>query len=297
VFRRGAFDLPRLLSIDTLGVPFAATTALAKKMGGFSAHDFVDDVRFCVAAYGLAHYIHVREPLVDYRHHPTSRTAAAGGYRQMERFFRDLMPMIVPLLEQRGLQPVRALEQAIRDGLDDVDFLLEDHWHRTLVRIARPWWRGPIRIDNFFFTGLLNIHGFSSQFGRPPRSSFIRDEAGRICAMPWTRRTLRRFMKARRHEIAHVLRQPRNMLLTWARIKQGHNAGKATPFRIKSLDFRTLWASRQLEISLGWTPLLDPGIAKRLEWLHWGIATGTEPLLDCSGEISLSSMASSSDVV
>lgn len=285
VFRRGAFDLPRLLSVDTLGVPFAATTELARKMGGFGARDFADDVRFCVAAYGLAHYIHVREPLVDYRHHPTSRTEEAGGYRQMERVFHRLMPKIVPLLEERGFQPVSALEQAIRDGLDDVDLRLEDLWHRRLVRITRPWWRGPIRIDYFFFAGLLDIRGFTSKLGRPPRSRFVRDEAGRIRVMPWTRRTLRRFMKAHRGEITHLLIQPRNRLLTWAGMKLGHSASNTTAFRIKSLDFRTLWASRQLEISLGWTPLLDPGIAKVPDWLHWGVATGTEPLLDCSGEI------------
>src|SRR5688572_21276974 len=48
VYRRGEFDLPRLLSIDTLGVPFASTTALARRVGGFSVKDFADDVVFCV---------------------------------------------------------------------------------------------------------------------------------------------------------------------------------------------------------------------------------------------------------
>jgi glycosyltransferase involved in cell wall biosynthesis len=292
VLRRGAFDLSRLLSVDTLGAPFAATTELAKKMGGFSVRDFADDVRFCVSAYGLAHYIHVREPLVDYRHHLNSRTEEAGGPGHMHRVFAELMPKIVPLLEQRGLQPVRTLEQAIRDSLDDVDLLLEDHWHRRLVQVTRPWWRGHIRIDDFFFAGLLKIPGFSSKRGRPPRRRLMRDEAGRICVMPWTTRTLRRYMKAHRKEFSQMLTQPRSMLLTWACMKLGYSAGNTTTFRIRNLDFRTLWASRQLEIFLGWQPLLDPGIAARPGWLHWGMATGTEPLLDCSGEISFSSRTS-----
>ena len=297
VFRRGAFDLPRLLSVDTLGVPFAATTELAKKIGGFEARDFADDVRFCVSVYGLAQYVYVREPLVDYRHHPKSRTDEAGGYRQMQRIFHDLMPKIAPLLEQRGLQPIRAVEQAIRGGLDDLDLLVEDHWHRRPDKKTQAWWRGAVRVDNFFFAGLLDIPGFSSKLGRPPRKRFIRDEAGRICMMPWTRRSLRRYMKACRPEIHRLTMAPRNMLPTWACMKLGHDASNTTAFRIKSLDFRTLWAARQLEISLGWRPLFDPGIAKRPDWLLWGVATGTEPLLDCSGEISLSSMTSSVDVV
>src|SRR5690606_36742325 len=42
LFRRGCFDLPRLLSFSSLGVPFSATTALAKQLGGFSASDVAD---------------------------------------------------------------------------------------------------------------------------------------------------------------------------------------------------------------------------------------------------------------
>jgi len=289
MFRRGEFDLPRLLSVDVLGVPFAATTKLAKQMGGFAARDFADDVRFCVSAYGLAHYVYVREPLMDYRLHPGSRTEAAGGSEQMIRIFAHLMPKVVPLLEQRGLQPVRALEQAIRAGLDDLDIFVEHHWHQRLSKLTRAWWRGPVCIDNFFFAGLLDVPGFSSKLGRPSRRSFIRDEAGRLCVMPWTRRTLRRYMKSRRQDLHQLAIQARNKLLSWASMKFGDGGGSPVAFRVKKLDFRTLWAARQLEISLGWKPLMDPSIATGPKWLNWGAATGTEPLLDCSGEISFSS--------
>jgi glycosyltransferase involved in cell wall biosynthesis len=296
VYRRGTFDLPRLLSLDTLGVPFAATTELAKQMGGFSVRDLADDVRFCVSAFGLAHYIHVREPLVDYRVHSKSRTEGAGGAEHMHRVvLTDLMTSIVPLLEQRGLQPIRALEQAIRDGLDDLDLFIEDHWHRKLAKIARPWWRGPIRIDSFFFAGLVGIPGFSSKLGKPPHRWFIRDEEGRSCVTPWTWRTIRRYLRAYRKDLKRLTVQPRYMLPIWACMKIGHGAGSKVAFRIKNLDFRTLWVSRQLEISLGWRPLLDPGIVRGPDWLHWRLAAGTEPLLDCSGEIRFSSLTSSAN--
>jgi hypothetical protein len=284
VFRRGAFDLPRLLSVDTLGVPFAATTELVKQMGGFSVRDFADDVRFCVGAYGMAHYVHVREPLMDYRLHANSRTEEAGGGGQMQRVFAELMPKIIPTLEQRGLRPVEKLEQAIREGLAELDLFIEDHWHRKLAGISPAWWRGPIGIDAFFLAGLLDVPGFSKKLGRPPRGRLIRDADNRICVMPWTRRKLRRYLKDHRDDLHRLIEKPRNMLITWASIKMGANAGSPVAFRVRALDFRTLWAARQLEIALGWTPLLDASVTGP-SWLRWGVASGTEPVLDCAEQV------------
>jgi hypothetical protein len=95
-----------MLNIDTLGVPFAATKELAGRAGGFSVADFADDVRFCVRAFGLAQYIYVRQPLVDYRLHAGSRTEEAGGSPEMVRVFARLMPKIIRELEGRGLRPL-----------------------------------------------------------------------------------------------------------------------------------------------------------------------------------------------
>jgi hypothetical protein len=67
VHRRGRFDPPRLLSLDPLGVPFAATMELARRLSGFNVRDVADDVRFCIAAHGPAEFVHVREPIIDYR--------------------------------------------------------------------------------------------------------------------------------------------------------------------------------------------------------------------------------------
>jgi glycosyltransferase involved in cell wall biosynthesis len=291
VFRRGKFDLTRLISADTLGVPFAATTQLAREMGGFSVRDFADDVRFCVSAYGLAEYVHVPTPLLDYRLHAQSRTEDAGGGHQMQRIFAELMPKIVPVLEQRGVRPVGELERAIKSGLDDVDWFVEDHWHRKISKWTDRWWEGPPSAEQFFFAGLLDIPGFSSKLGRPPRSQFIRDSNGKIRVMPWTKRTIRHYLRQYRDDLHRLFRAPHHMLLTWGGIRLSEYPSRSVAFRIESLDFRTLWAARQFEVSLGWRPLISAGIADPPTWLRWGSATGTEPLLNCKGDIQLSAMA------
>lgn len=288
VNRRGAFDLPRLLSVDTLGVPFAATVELAKQLGGFSVRDFADDVRFCVSAYGLAQYVYVPEPLLDYRLHDNSRTEEAGGGGQMHRVFADLMPKIVPVLEQRGLDPLQMMEQAIREALDDLDFFIEDLWYRKLSKMASAWWQGYPRLDYFFSAGLVDIPGFSSALGKPPWRPWIRDKDDKVRVPPWAAIRMRCHLFLRRRDLRRLSKRPFNMLLTWACLKLGVKSDTPVSLRICSLDFRTLWAARQLQIVLGWTPLLDSSVAHAPDWLDWGSAKGTEPILDCSREISLS---------
>ncbi|MBC7982247.1 MAG: hypothetical protein H7Y02_00175 [Candidatus Obscuribacterales bacterium] len=91
-------------------------------------------------------------------------------------------------------------------------------------------------------------------------------------------------MLTRKRDLRRLLSKPRNMLLTWAAAKLGAAAGGEISFRVRSLDFRTIWAARQLQMALGWRPLLEqPAIG--YEWLGWEIAIGTEPLLDCSDTI------------
>jgi hypothetical protein len=285
IFRRGEFDLARLLSTDTLGVPFAATVELAKQLGGFSIRDFADDVRFCVSAFGLARYIYVRDPLVDYRLHGGSRTEEAGGHGKMQRIFVDLMPKVLPDLEQRGLHPLQAMEQAIREGLDDMELFIENYWYRKLSRFAAAWWQGYPRLDHFFMHGLLDLPGFNAALGRPPRQFMIRSDNGRV--YPWSILLLKSFLIGCRRPLRRMAQKPRDMLLTWACMKLGAASGEKVSIRIRSLDTRTLWAARQLEHLLGWIPLLDPAIDPMPKWLGWNRANGTEPLLDCSSEISL----------
>lgn len=283
LFRRGDFDLPRLLSADTLGVPFAATAELARQLGGFSAGDVADDVRFCVGAYGLTEYIYVRGPLVDYRLHSNSRTQHAGGDQEIRRTLVHLMPKILPSIRQRGIEPLLAMTEAVQQSLDDVDLYIEDLWYRKLSKHAAPWWDGYPRMEHFFLHGLVDIPSFSSSFAPPPRQLFNRSNGSEI--NPWTAFRLRKILHGQRHEIRRLLERSRNLLLPWACMKLNATTSEPMRVRINSVDFRTMWAARQLEQELGWQPLLHNVIAPR--WLSWNAAEGTEPLLNCADEVSL----------
>lgn len=286
VFRRGTFDLPRMLSVDPLGVPFAATTELAKQLGGFGVRDYADDVRFCASAYGLAQYVHIAEPLMDYRNHNNSRTEQAGGGEQMQLLFVDLMPKILPTLEQRGLHPLQMMERAIRTELDTLELFVEDIWYRRLSRHALPWWNGYPKLDYFFWAGLLPMPGFSKGH-RPPRRFYIRSDDGTMLASPWAILAMRHSLRKRRRDLHHLAETARRMLLTWACMKLRVGSKSIASIRVSSLDTRTLWAARQLELTLGWKPVIDASVITHPRWLGWSSARGNEPLLDCSSEIKL----------
>jgi glycosyltransferase involved in cell wall biosynthesis len=285
VYRRGKFDLPRLLSADSLGVPFASTMELARKVGGFSVRDFADDVRFCVGAYGLAEYVYVPQPLLDYRLHGDSRTEEAGGGDRMQRLFADMMPKIAPGLEQRGVNPITALANAIRQDLNDLDLLIEDTWHRKLSRWFAPWWQGLPRFDDFFFAGLIAAPGFDSSTGNPPLNA---DSPRAIRRVPlWAALALKAYFATRKRDVRRLSRQVRNKLVTWAAMTLGAPVREQERIRVRSADFRTLWVARQLQLVLGWTPLIDAAMADAPRWLRWERAKGDEPLLDCADEIIL----------
>jgi hypothetical protein len=256
-------------------------------VGGFSVRDFADDVKFCVGAYGLAKYVYVSEPLLDYRLHGTSRTEAAGGGLQMQRLFADLMPRIVITLQQRGFHPKLVLEQAIRRSLDDLDLFIEDVWYRKLARWIAPWWRGYPRLEYFFLSGLIDVPGFSAKLGRPPMRLSIRDADGRRRASVWTIFLLRLYLMSKKRELRRLAKITSNLLLTWATVALEVSAKEALAIRVCSVDFRTLWAARQLQVAFGWKPLLDSSIANPPSWLRWARASGHEPLLDCKTEICL----------
>lgn len=279
LFRRGEFDLPRLLSLDPLGVPFAATTALAKEIGGFSVDDTADDVLFCSSGYGIARYIHVREPLIDYRIHGASRTEQSGGATGIRAEILHMFVRLRPTLEARGLQPLEVLADAIAQGLDELDWYLEDLWYRRWSRFAKPWWEGRPRADDFFFAGLLALPGFSAREGGPAVPFRLSGPAGlRTGRLPMLR--LRGQLRDRRNKLRKLVARARDVLLPWAVMSLGAVPASRQAFRIRSLDFRSLWAARELERSLGWTPVLDAALAAP-SWLPWRTAAGTEPALDC----------------
>src|SRR5262249_8334058 len=140
--------------------------------------DVADDVFFCSSSYGLADYIHVPEPLLDYRLHEASRTEHTGGGAGMQSGFLSMSPKLRPILEKRGVQPLAALAQAIQHGLDELDWQLEDWWYRKGGDSIAAWWDGRPRVDDFFFSGLLDLPGFPKQDGAPPLAARVSESTG-----------------------------------------------------------------------------------------------------------------------
>lgn len=89
--RPDPFPLPQLFSSDSLGVPFAATTALADRIGGFTTDDLADDVYFVLRADGLSPRVHISEPLMEYRVHGQSRTELSGGMEVRRAIHRSAL--------------------------------------------------------------------------------------------------------------------------------------------------------------------------------------------------------------
>jgi hypothetical protein len=89
--RPDPFPLRRLFSVDTIGVPFAATVALARRLGGFSATDLADDVLFVLRADPLGPRVHIHQPQMEYRVHGGSRFLASGAGRVQQAIHRSIV--------------------------------------------------------------------------------------------------------------------------------------------------------------------------------------------------------------
>jgi hypothetical protein len=89
--RQDPFPLERLFSVDTIGVPFAATTELARRLGGFSTTDLADDVLFVLRADPLGPRVHIRQPQMEYRVHGGSRFLSSGLGRVQQAIFRSVV--------------------------------------------------------------------------------------------------------------------------------------------------------------------------------------------------------------
>lgn len=89
--RRNPFPLSRLFSVDSIGVPFSATTELARRLGGFSASDLADDVLFVLRADALGPRVHIPTPIMEYRVHAGSRFLSSGGDRVRRAIHRSVL--------------------------------------------------------------------------------------------------------------------------------------------------------------------------------------------------------------
>lgn len=89
--RPDPFPLGRLFSVDTIGVPFAATLELARRLGGFSTSDLADDVLFVLRADALGPRVHIHAPQMEYRVHGGSRFLSSGLGRVQQAIFRSVV--------------------------------------------------------------------------------------------------------------------------------------------------------------------------------------------------------------
>lgn len=112
--RPDPFPLRRLFSIDTIGVPFSATTELARQLGGFSASDLADDVLFVLRADPLGPRIHIKTPIMEYRVHGGSRFLSSGGDRVRQAVHKS----ILKAFQERPAgspDPFQGMEARVRD--------------------------------------------------------------------------------------------------------------------------------------------------------------------------------------
>ncbi|MGC3982711.1 MAG: glycosyltransferase [Steroidobacteraceae bacterium] len=286
IFRRGRFDLARLLSTDTLGVPFAATTELARRIGGFSAKDVADDVRFCVSSWGVAHFEYEPELLLDYRLHQGSRTEHAGGAAAINGALLKLMLGLYPNLAERNCEPVSALCDALRRAFDELDYLAEDLWIRKLSKFSAPWWQGTPKMEHFALSGIVTLPDFA--LFKQARINGRQTVAARQPS-PWTLFRLKNKFKRQQAEIERHTRRMRSILPVWAHLSLGTHPGTTLRFAVKKFDFRTLWCAHQLQQLTGWKPVISSKNQSAPTWLNWTLDEA-DATLDCSSEPSLSSV-------
>ena len=277
VFRRGAFDLPRLLSLSPLGVPFAATTELARKLGGFSCDDAADDVLFCIRAFGLGTWRYLREPLMDYRLHAGSRTEDCGGASKIQQVFLKTFAKAIPELEARGLQPEPEMMRSLREIGDDLRLAAEDHVLRSRD-LGIPWWGGDDYLDGIWKAGLVTLPWFKAKDGGPKKLSVLGKLGGRR-RNPIVLRRLRKRMRAMNPFVDFRAERYRTMLLSLACLQFG---SEGVTLRAGASDAMTLWACRLLSRDLGWTiELSQPAPA----WIRWPRAMGpAKAWIDLSGK-------------
>lgn len=161
--RRPTFSPSLLFSSDSLGVPFSATTRLAKAIGGFSTDDLADDVHFVVRADGLGPRVHIQEPLLEYRLHDDSRTELWGSLRVRQAIYRSV------------LSAYRDRPRHLPDPYDGCSSRLEAYLGRVLpvarslashllakVPAGTPFWIDGIESPGFWLAWAC------TEAGRPP---------------------------------------------------------------------------------------------------------------------------------
>lgn len=261
VSRRGAFDLPRLLSLSPLGVPFAATTELARKLGGFSCDDVADDVLFCIRAYGFGTWKYLREPLMDYRLHAGSRTEGFGGPSKVQHVFLKTFAKVIPELEARGLQPKQEMLRALQEIGDDYRLAAEDLALR-FHELGISWWGGDDYLDEFWKAGLATLPWFKVRDGAPRRVA-IWSELGGKRYNPVSLWRLRKRMRGMKGVLRDKADRYRTVLASLACLQFGYEGVTLTA---GASDAMTLWACFMLSKDLGWRVELAQPAPPGIRW-------------------------------
>lgn len=271
IWRRPEYGLADIFGSASLGVPFAATTALARDLGGFSTEDLADDTLFCVRSYGLGPWRRVPKPLVDYRIHASSRTEQAG-LRGVEFAVMKGHVRALPELEARGLNPLGVMAQRISDHLDELESALEDAW----LKNCGPRLPSPIGglAEMLFRNGLFKLSGFGAREGGPSRRPLFK--------MPFAQATRNSF-RGVRHEFMKRDADFRSVLAGWAYLSAGGSARPGATLQVRSLDFATIWCAKLLSTALGWEPLVSPKAGTPPRWLGWPVAEADGIWLDLRG--------------
>lgn len=155
IFRRGNFDLARLFSFSSLGVPFSATVKLNRELGGFNRMDVADDVIFCVRAWPRAKFVHIPDAIMDYRTHDHSRTVAHGGAWEIERSFLSAFNRLLPEISEFGACPIEALASRMSEVQVEIRLTLHNLYYRILKNV-KPGDRLPT-LDDLVRANLIDL--------------------------------------------------------------------------------------------------------------------------------------------
>lgn len=288
VFRRGVFDLARLFSFSSLGVPFSATTLLSRELGGFNRMDVADDVLFCVRAWPKARFEHIADAIMDYRTHDDSRTIAHGGATEIERSFLKAYQRLVPEMAGQGVDPIEALASRLSQLQVDIELSIEDLWYRhgasTGLSMPRP------SLDAFCALDLLDLcdlHLPSAAAPEPPETGLTRLK-GKI------RKRWRRIQSRLKQgpvqavmpipsEVIHraavweLSTQFRHHAIPWLYLAATQQGAPTVPLRLACADIYTLWTSLALHRMCGWRFQIGPELLiDSTKWPQLDVAPASE---------------------
>jgi Glycosyl transferase family 2 len=285
VFRRGAFDLARLFSFATLGVPFGATTLLARELGGFSRLDVADDVVFCIRAWPVARFSHIPDALMDYRLHDGSRTESHGGAHEMQKSFLLTFLKLCPEMQGKNADPIQTLADRLTQLRIDIELSAQDTWYRE----------GSLT-DITLQAATLDVMMAQDMFDLPdhPSKPVLKAEKDSSKRNRFSQALARRALKIRTklfaskkssqppqpptHKISRlaVWNQAmnfRNHAIPWLFIAASSQGAPSRPMRLASHDVYTLWITFALHDMCGWRFIAAEGCSfDTALWTH----------LDCS---------------